>query len=366
MSWYDWLIVVVAFERLAELIVSQRHVTWAFAHGGIETGKRHYPPMVALHTGLLVACVVEVHVADRPFIPALGWTALAFVVAANALRWWCIATLGNQWSTRVIVVPGVALVRRGPVPLAEPPELRRRRRRGRRAAPGAHRVGHRGRVHGAERRAPARLPHPDRGARPAVRQPGPGMTPDADLLVIGGGPVGLAVAIEGRLAGLSVIVVEPRATPVDKACGEGLMPGAVAALARLGVDPEGHTAHRDPVPAGRAHRRPPLRGVARARRPADRPARRPRRTCAEELGRRRRPRPGRRGRAGRVVRLVRGDPGALAPGLRRPALDGPPPGRPRRRTTACAPGGSGCAATSGWRRGPTSSRCTGAAPSRRT
>ena len=44
------------------------------------------------------------------------------------------------------------------------------------------------------------------------------MTPDADLLVIGGGPVGLAVAIEGRLAGLSVIVVEPRATPVDKAC----------------------------------------------------------------------------------------------------------------------------------------------------
>ena len=67
------------------------------------------------------------------------------------------------------------------------------------------------------------------------------MTPDADLLIIGGGPVGLAAAIEGRLAGLSVIVVEPRATPVDKACGEGLMPGAVAALARLGVRPQGHT-----------------------------------------------------------------------------------------------------------------------------
>ncbi|MBO3084634.1 isoprenylcysteine carboxyl methyltransferase family protein [Cellulomonas fengjieae] len=114
MIWYDWLIVVVAFERLAELVVSQRHVTWALAHGGIETGKRHYPPMVALHSGLLIACLVEVHVADRPFIPALGWTALALVVAANALRWWCIATLGKQWSTRVIVVPGMALVRRGP------------------------------------------------------------------------------------------------------------------------------------------------------------------------------------------------------------------------------------------------------------
>ncbi|MHB1490333.1 MAG: NAD(P)/FAD-dependent oxidoreductase [Cellulomonas sp.] len=63
---------------------------------------------------------------------------------------------------------------------------------------------------------------------------------DADVIVAGGGPVGLATAIEARLAGLSVVVVEPRVGAIDKACGEGLMPGAVAALARLGVDPDGH------------------------------------------------------------------------------------------------------------------------------
>jgi flavin-dependent dehydrogenase len=63
---------------------------------------------------------------------------------------------------------------------------------------------------------------------------------DADVLVVGGGPVGLATAIEARLAGLSVVVVEPRVGAIDKACGEGLMPGALAALSRLGVDPDGH------------------------------------------------------------------------------------------------------------------------------
>ncbi|MCU1571067.1 MAG: dependent oxidoreductase [Naasia sp.] len=62
---------------------------------------------------------------------------------------------------------------------------------------------------------------------------------EADLLVVGGGPVGLVAAIQARLAGLDVVVAEPRTGPIDKACGEGLMPGAVAALAALGVHPEG-------------------------------------------------------------------------------------------------------------------------------
>lgn len=60
-----------------------------------------------------------------------------------------------------------------------------------------------------------------------------------ELIVVGGGPVGLAAAIEGRLAGLSVLLVEPRKGAVDKACGEGLMPGTVAALQRLGVSVQG-------------------------------------------------------------------------------------------------------------------------------
>jgi len=111
---FDALIAAVAVERIAELVVSTRHARWAFARGGVEAGRGHFPPMVLLHAGLLVACVVEVHVADRPFVPLLGWLALVAALASQALRWWCIGTLGPQWNTRVIVVPGLALVDRGP------------------------------------------------------------------------------------------------------------------------------------------------------------------------------------------------------------------------------------------------------------
>ena len=113
-GWFVVLVLLVGLERLAELVVSNRNAAWALGRGGVETGRGHYPPMVVLHTGLLVGALAEVLLLDRPFVPALGWTALAVVVAAQALRWWCIGTLGRRWNTRVIVVPGLPLVRRGP------------------------------------------------------------------------------------------------------------------------------------------------------------------------------------------------------------------------------------------------------------
>ena len=111
---YYLLILAIGVERLAELVVSKRNARWAFAHGGKEFGRGHYPLMVAIHTALLVGCAVEVWALHRPFIGWLGWPMLAVVALSQALRWWCITTLGRRWNTRVIVLPDAPLVRAGP------------------------------------------------------------------------------------------------------------------------------------------------------------------------------------------------------------------------------------------------------------
>ena len=114
MVWYGLLIAAVAGERTAELVVAHRNRAWSKVHGGVEHGASHYPLMVALHTGLLAGCLAEGIALRRPFIARLGWPTLATTLAAQGLRWWCIATLGRQWNTRVIVVPGATRVTDGP------------------------------------------------------------------------------------------------------------------------------------------------------------------------------------------------------------------------------------------------------------
>ena len=92
--------------------------------------------------------------------------------------------------------------------------------------------------------------------------------PTVDVVVVGGGPAGLATALHATRAGMTVRVLEQRAGVVDKACGEGVMPAGVAHLASLGIDPSGRELHGIRYLAGarRAETRfrgPPGRGVRR-------------------------------------------------------------------------------------------------------
>lgn len=108
------LIGLIVLERLGELALTQRNARRLRARGGVAVGDTHFPAMVALHTGILVAAPAEVFLLDRPWLTWLGWTALALVAATMALRYWAIATLGDRWTTRIFVVPGEGPVTGGP------------------------------------------------------------------------------------------------------------------------------------------------------------------------------------------------------------------------------------------------------------
>ncbi len=100
---------LVALQRLAELGYARRNARRLLAAGGVEHGAGHYPLFVALHGAWLVALFVLVP-AEAP----ADWGLLGLYGLLQLGRLWVIASLGGRWTTRVIVVPGAALVTRGP------------------------------------------------------------------------------------------------------------------------------------------------------------------------------------------------------------------------------------------------------------
>ena len=100
--------------RLVELRLSKRHQRALAAGGAPVLPERIFPAMVALHTGILIAAVLETLLAARPFAAALAIPMVALVVLANALRFWVIATLGEHWNVRVVPSLSRGVVTSGP------------------------------------------------------------------------------------------------------------------------------------------------------------------------------------------------------------------------------------------------------------
>ena len=100
--------------RLIELRLSKRHQRSLAAGGAAPLPEPVFPAMVALHTGILVAAVLETLLLGRPFVPALAVPAVVLVVLANALRFWVIATLGVHWNVRVVPSMPLGVVTSGP------------------------------------------------------------------------------------------------------------------------------------------------------------------------------------------------------------------------------------------------------------
>lgn len=106
-------VTLVALQRLLELLLSRRNERRLRSRGALERGRGHYPFMVALHSLWLVSTLVEGFLRG-PEVPA--WWPVPFVafLLAQPLRYWAIASLGDRWNTKILVVPGEKLVRRGP------------------------------------------------------------------------------------------------------------------------------------------------------------------------------------------------------------------------------------------------------------
>lgn len=111
---YLGLLALVIVQRLVELRLARRNHLLLLARGGVEEGTGHYPWMVLQHAAFLVACPLEVYLLARPLRPALAVFMVVVLFAAMALRAWVLRTLGERWTTRVIVLPGEAAIAGGP------------------------------------------------------------------------------------------------------------------------------------------------------------------------------------------------------------------------------------------------------------
>ncbi len=103
------IVLLVALQRLAELLHGQRNAKRLLAEGAVEAGAGHYPVIVLVHAGWLMALLI---VASRA--PEIDWWLLGLYGLLQMGRFWVLTSLGRYWTTRLISLPGAPLVRHGP------------------------------------------------------------------------------------------------------------------------------------------------------------------------------------------------------------------------------------------------------------
>ena len=108
------LLVVVALLRLFELRISRKHQQQLESRGAAKINEPKFRWMVALHSAVLIGAAVEVIVLRRPFIPALAAVMFAVFLAANAVRWWVITTMGDHWNVQVMDSTRLGVITSGP------------------------------------------------------------------------------------------------------------------------------------------------------------------------------------------------------------------------------------------------------------
>ena len=108
------LLGAVATLRLVELRISRRHQRDMVARGAAKVEDPRFRWMVLLHTAVLIGAAVEVMFLHRPFYPVFAAICFVIFLAANAVRWWVIRTLGDHWNVQVVDSTSLGVVTTGP------------------------------------------------------------------------------------------------------------------------------------------------------------------------------------------------------------------------------------------------------------
>ena len=109
---FAWVVPLLGAQRLVELSLSRRHRQALFARGGREYHAESFPAMAALHTLFIASLAVESYPWRFP-LNAFTWGCLAALALVTAGRYWVIASLGENWNVRIVVVPGEPVRKRG-------------------------------------------------------------------------------------------------------------------------------------------------------------------------------------------------------------------------------------------------------------
>lgn len=111
--WMWGLLIFIVCQRLIELVIAKSNETWMLERGGVEEGEEHYKWFILLHVFFFLSIFLEIMFTESSN-QQLNYYLLVIFLFSQIGRVWCIASLGRFWNTKIIILPGVSLISKGP------------------------------------------------------------------------------------------------------------------------------------------------------------------------------------------------------------------------------------------------------------
>lgn len=113
MNLFVYVVGFVIFQRIIELLIARNNEKWIRSQGGYEVGAKHYPYMVAIHIGFFISLIIEFF-AFKEGVSRFWLPLFVLFISFQLMRVWVISSLGRYWNTKILVLPGANVVKKGP------------------------------------------------------------------------------------------------------------------------------------------------------------------------------------------------------------------------------------------------------------